>query len=377
MIWNELADSAKKKFGSDVDLSPHAPLGVLLEMVSHQAESIWLSVEHVASSLFVSLASGFYLDSLLALRGTIRNPGSAAQTILTFTGLPGVIIPRDTLIQHFLDKSIVFVTAKEALISQQSTVKILAKSVQKGVLQNVPAKTLSLCLSPIEGVFSVNNEEPALQGMDPETDEQLKERFFSLSSTVNTSVFGLTNAFSALPKATYVRVLENASEQASDSLPPKSIHVIVAGPPDDVVGQILYQYKPAGIATYGNTAVSYLDQSYQFSRPSKKNIHLEVTIAKCAVTQQTWDQTGKAALQQALQQWLSPSDNPIINISKQLDAKVLARQCAAHPLIDQGVTVLLGTSQQDINQVSMQLLPYEYPHAEATNIAINVSEYAS
>jgi hypothetical protein len=82
---------------------------------------------------------------------------------------------------------------------------------------------------------------------------------------------------------TSVSVYENRTHLTVGSLPPHSFETVVAGGVDQAVAEKIYEVKPAGIETYGNTSRQVLDnngdlQLVKFSRPVVKYAWVRVNV---------------------------------------------------------------------------------------------------
>ena len=81
-----------------------------------------------------------------------------------------------------------------------------------------------------------------------------------------------------------VRAFDNDS-QATDlnGVPPQHVWIIVQGGNDEAIGEVIYQLKPAGIGTHGDTAVTVTsasgqDYAIRFQRPSEVPLYIDMTI---------------------------------------------------------------------------------------------------
>ncbi|EMY25776.1 hypothetical protein LEP1GSC115_0283 [Leptospira interrogans serovar Australis str. 200703203] len=55
-------------FGPDEDVSPHAPLGMFIELVSRSQSEIWQAVESNYNESYLETATGISLDRLVRLK---------------------------------------------------------------------------------------------------------------------------------------------------------------------------------------------------------------------------------------------------------------------------------------------------------------------
>lgn len=152
---------------------------------------------------------------------------------------------------------------------------------------DAPVGTITTILTPVFGWNSVVNEISAERGSTEETDEELRERF-RLSKAVrasNTSE-ALYSQLLELEGVTFVRVYENMTNVTDlIGLPSHSFMAIVRGGVDTDVAEVVWNNKPVGIASYGNTSAVIRDsqnveRDIFFSRPIEVPIYVRVDVKK-------------------------------------------------------------------------------------------------
>lgn len=108
-------------------------------------------------------------------------PAMPAKTTLTFTGTAGTVIPAGTIVQTvagIYTPPIQFTTDTDAQIPTGSTtVNVSATAVIPQAAGNVAANTLTVLVTPIQGIQSVTNPNAASGGMDAETEQERALRF--------------------------------------------------------------------------------------------------------------------------------------------------------------------------------------------------------
>jgi len=157
--------------------------------------------------------------------GAQRRVGSGSIVDITFT-----ITPRDDQFDVFPGyqvatdpnltggEAVTFVTTKRLVIPPgQTTGVVSAVSVFKNTDANVAPNTITRSVTSLAGVISVNNEQAAVGGQDPELLSEVKERFFSLIRRRNpVSAEDWVDFFSdALGPGTSVTVLPRRSEKGT------------------------------------------------------------------------------------------------------------------------------------------------------------------
>ena len=150
-----------------------------------------------------------------------------------------------------------------------------------------PANTVNTIVSPSSSV-TVDNLDDLGVGRERETDEEFRLRAsrslaVSGSSTYNAVLSTILN----LPEVSEVAVEENETNSTNAlGLPPHSFEVILSAPTttavDQTIALAIWNDKPLGIQTHGNTSVVILDSTGQertikFSRPAGIIIATRVT----------------------------------------------------------------------------------------------------
>lgn len=138
---------------------------------------------------------------------------------------------------------------------------------------------------PVFGWDKVGNPLPGAEGRYEETDEELRERFR------NSKFFQATNILEALVDA--IRNVEDVSdvviyENDSDTtnglgVPPHSFMPIVLGGLPTTIGQAIWQNKPTGIRSFGDTTVVIADSqgighNISYKTPATTPIYVSVNI---------------------------------------------------------------------------------------------------
>ena len=150
----------------------------------------------------------------------------------------------------------------------------------------LPVGALTGIDSSIFGWNEINNLVEGSIGRFTETDEELRARHIN---NIRATGSATTNAIRArilaeADSVTYCSVYENRTSVINDlNLPPHSFEAIIQGGSNQAVADKLFEVKPAGIETYGNTSIQVLDENNdvqicKFSRPSSKFAWMRISI---------------------------------------------------------------------------------------------------
>jgi len=110
--------------------------------------------------------------------GIEPKPAEKASGTVVFIGQPGTVIPANTRISTGDSVPIFFYTTSDATITENGTVSVPAEAEVPGVAGNVPAGTITVLVSTIDGVESVTNPQAFENGIDEESDESILTRYF-------------------------------------------------------------------------------------------------------------------------------------------------------------------------------------------------------
>ncbi|TEB09295.1 baseplate J/gp47 family protein [Pelotomaculum propionicicum] len=175
------------------DLNPGSVIRTLLEVNAAKLEESHYLAEQIINLFFASTTFGKYLDRRAAEKGVKRELGTAATGIVTATrSTPapfGQFIPKDTTFETE-DRTVQIITTADANLDQGATsVNLHVKAVNVGKAGNLQAgtvlKQVGVAVSLIEAVTVA---EPGLKdGTDPETDDDLRNKYLAVMRSPGTS----------------------------------------------------------------------------------------------------------------------------------------------------------------------------------------------
>ena len=109
--------------------------------------------------------------------GITRRAGTYAKGKLLFKGTPGTLVPQNYIVKNE-DETVSFRTLYADVIDDTGSVLIDAVSVITGYQGYLDSDTLTVLSERISGITSVTNPEAVEDGTDPETDVQLRTRYY-------------------------------------------------------------------------------------------------------------------------------------------------------------------------------------------------------
>lgn len=194
-----------------------------------------------------------------------------------------------------------------SLVVTQLGSPTLAESFENGPLTAAPGEITDI-VTLVPGWNTVNNLQEASLGRLLETDAELRERYKSgvyalgaatlpaLQANLEARVLGVTS----------VRVFENDSDVVDGvGRPPHSIHVVAEGGLDSDIAAAIFQYKAAGIDTFGDVVVMVEDsegteQEIHFDRPDPIYVWIDATITLLPPTEEAFPPDGFTQIQNNL-----------------------------------------------------------------------------
>lgn len=145
--------------------------------------------------------------------------------------------------------------------------------------------TITSITTPILGWDSVTNPIAATVGRLTETDEELRLRFRNSKFERSTNLIdSLYSALIGVSGVTQVQIYENdTSIVNSDGVEPHSFLPIVLGGSSVDIANAIWENKPIGILSQGNTTVSIEDaqgfnHNISFERPNPELIYIDLSL---------------------------------------------------------------------------------------------------
>lgn len=143
--------------------------------------------------LFPEWSNGDWLEALGELDGIVRRSGTPAEATLVVLGTAGTIIPAGFAFSTpatAIAENIEFTATEEVTIGESGEAEVPVRCTQAGTIGNVPSYSITLMVSPIDGIAGVTNEEAAVGGSDDEDDDSLRERIMAVDRSSELSFVG-------------------------------------------------------------------------------------------------------------------------------------------------------------------------------------------
>lgn len=268
---------------SAISLSPSNASGITVSVIAVQNSTAYtISYSNTTSTNTISYtsdASATVSEIINGLQSVIVSAHPSLNSSVVGTGASStLVIDRDDVFQ-----TVNFVTSVNLGVTKVRTVGEVVAT-ESGPLDQ-PANTIDTILTPTLGWDSVINPIAASSGEDRETDEELRLRFRNGKfDRATNSIDSIYSALINLNGVTEVTIYENdTSLPDSNGVPGHSFLPIVSGGLSTEIANAIWENKPIGILSYGNTTVSINDQqgfphAISFSRPNPVVIYISMDI---------------------------------------------------------------------------------------------------
>lgn len=151
--------------------------------------------------------------------------------------------------------------------------------------RELPIGALQSSDTPVFGWTGIYNLLPGAGSRDVESDSDLRLRHATASRATGSATVKAIRArlLAEVPGVTAVSIYENRTSSIVLSRPPHSFETVVQGGVDQLVGNNIWENKPAGIETYGNVMVNVEDdngdlQATYFSRAVSRYLWVRVNV---------------------------------------------------------------------------------------------------
>jgi len=284
-ILDDMKASARNLFGSNINLAENSPIGLFIRLISYALALVWYTMEKVYNSKFVDTATGQSLDYTAKYVGvTRRDPVKATGTVIV-KGTEGVDIPEGFIFETAVEPVIQFQTTEDATINSFGQVEIEIEAVEPGEDGNVASNTITEIASPSSGVSSVTNPDRTEGGLERETDQELRERYYeSVAIGGAATIESIRAALLELPGVLGAEVEHNTTMHEVDGMPPKSLEAFVFGGEEEDIVDTIFATKAAGIEPHGDESATVTDSmgnehTIKYTRPEEKTIYVEATLS--------------------------------------------------------------------------------------------------
>ena len=188
-------------------------------------------------------------------------------------------------VDHFEYTETITTTPATGSFTADETTPVEAESVEAGPIPG-PSSAITEIVNAISGWTRVENFLAATLGNNVETDAELRaRRIATLLGLGNSTLGAIRGDMLTVADVTQALIFENDEIVVVDGRPAKSVEAVVVDGDDQEIADALFETKAGGIETFGTegpfTHVDSQgdDHDVRFSRPTKKDIWLEIDFA--------------------------------------------------------------------------------------------------
>ena len=291
-LVEELTQDYQGIYGDDINIDQSSPDGQAINIFAQGGTDIRELLMQIYNSFDPDNCSGRVLDSRCAINNIFRKGG-------TFTTVPiDVTVDRtvtlDGLDENYNDPNATGYTIQDAagnqfiLVSTQTlqsgTTRVLFRAKEIGAVQTT-LNTITTPVTIVLGVVSVNNPVDATEGVNEETDYQLKVRRRQ-SVAIGSSGYlnGLLATVLQLDGVTDAALYENFTGSTdANGTPAHCMWLVVEGGSDDEIADAIYRKKSYGCNMRGNitytiTTVSHQQFIARWDEPTVQNMYVRFNI---------------------------------------------------------------------------------------------------
>jgi uncharacterized phage protein gp47/JayE len=285
-IESELQAAYRSAFGDAVKVTGDSVMGQLIGIQAERLAELWELGDAVYGSAFPDTASAANLDNVVAVTGHARLGATYSTVTVTCSASGGspVTLPIGRQIRVTATGA-TFETLTEVIIPAGGSVDVACQATVTGDVE-APLGALTEIVTPVSGWTGATNAADAIVGRAQETDADLRiRRRGALVIAQAGGIEAIENRLLGISGVEFAGVTENRTDSTDgDGRPPHSFEATVVGGATTDIGQMIWDTKPAGIATFGGVTVAITDsfgnaQNVFFSRPTPVSIYCSLAIA--------------------------------------------------------------------------------------------------
>ncbi|MBQ7133976.1 MAG: baseplate J/gp47 family protein [Ruminococcus sp.] len=184
--YEEILSRMVKKYEelSGNTVNEQSDIMLRLSVLSGELYNSYVAGEFIKRQMFVSTATGEYLDKHALSRGLSRKEAGKASGEVTFSvetvSDKDIVIDKGTVVSTSGESAVQYITdSAVTLYAGDQSVTADVTAVEGGAKYNVVADKVCVLVTPPSGITAVTNAKSIKGGTDAETDEELRERVLS------------------------------------------------------------------------------------------------------------------------------------------------------------------------------------------------------
>ena len=167
----------------DIDKREGSILNTFASANAMSLAKAYIEMGDILSLGFIEDTFDTYLDKRVSEFGVYRKQGTKATGQIKATGDEGTVISNGTT---FLCNDLKFVMLNDVVIGEEDDI-CYVEAEEVGYKYNLSPNSIFTLIEPINGVKTLTNETAFKNGVDIETDEELRKRFIKVVNNPSTS----------------------------------------------------------------------------------------------------------------------------------------------------------------------------------------------
>lgn len=167
----------------DIDKREGSVLNTFASVNAMSLAKAYIEMGNILSLGFIEDSFDTYLDKRVSEFGVYRKEGAKATGEIKVTGDKGTVISNGT---YFLCNDLKFVMLNDVVIGESDDI-CHVEAVEVGYKYNLLPNSVFTLTEPINGVKTLTNETAFKNGVDIESDEDLRKRFVKVVNNPSTS----------------------------------------------------------------------------------------------------------------------------------------------------------------------------------------------
>lgn len=274
-------DEYRAIYGADVYLEADSQDGQLLAVYAQSTYDLCVVFSGIYTSFSPTYAIGDALSRNVAINGITRRPATYSTVDVTLTGTAGTVVTNGKVQDT---SGVKWSLPSPTTIGVGGTVTVTATCDTAG---NISAGigTVTTIATPTRGWLSVTNASAATEGVDEETDAELRTRQARSTMLASQSVTGsVESAIADVAGVTDFRIYENDTGSTdSNGITAHTIAAVVDGGDVQDIVDAIGVTKSQGCTTQGTTNGTYTDprgnsKTINFYRPTPATISVDIDI---------------------------------------------------------------------------------------------------
>lgn len=286
-VRDDIESWMRSKFGSDLNLDPETPQGVLVTALTLAVDGMTRNNAKLANQINPALSSGIFLDTLSSFLGVYREPQTRSMIVgVKLSGRASTLIPKGS--QARSQTGDLFETVSTEILNDKGEAFADMRAVKYGSIE-CPAGGLDAVASSVLGWEKVYNESQAIIGRKEESDRSLRlkrERTLALNTvSVNEAIISALYDLEGVHSLSYLENFTKAKQTIrGKSLEPHSIYVCIHGGVDEEIAKTLKDKKTIGGTYNGKITKTVIDEhsgqeySVKFDRAKVIDLFAKVTV---------------------------------------------------------------------------------------------------